>query len=93
MYILEDMNTKLSKWGNSYAIRIPKEVIDRLSISEGTEMDVSVSTDGFIVKTKNDTYDLSKRKIPNLKKLIDKITPENRHEVVDWGKPVGKEIW
>ena len=25
--------------------------------------------------------------------LIANITPENRHEVFDWGPPVGKEIW
>jgi len=28
-----------------------------------------------------------------LDELIAKITPENRHEVFDWGSPVGKEIW
>jgi antitoxin component of MazEF toxin-antitoxin module len=25
--------------------------------------------------------------------LIDKITPKNSHQLVDWGKPVGKETW
>ena len=28
-----------------------------------------------------------------LDELIANITPENRHEVFDWGPPVGKEIW
>ena len=25
--------------------------------------------------------------------LIANITPENRHAAIDWGPPVGKEIW
>ncbi len=29
----------------------------------------------------------------NLKDLVMKITPNNIHKEIDWGKPVGKEIW
>lgn len=49
---------------------------------------------------------MAKRKAPQSKRqeteskpevtlnwLIANITPENRHEVFDWGPPVGKEIW
>jgi len=25
--------------------------------------------------------------------LIERITPENRHAILEWGAPVGKEIW
>ncbi len=28
-----------------------------------------------------------------LKKLISKITPENKHKEIKWGTPVGKEVW
>ena len=28
-----------------------------------------------------------------LDELIAGITPENRHDEIDWGPPVGKEIW
>ncbi len=28
-----------------------------------------------------------------LKDMVSKITADNRHPVVDWGKPVGKEVW
>jgi hypothetical protein len=27
----------------------------------------------------------------DLRSLVDRITPENRHELIDWGKPVGNE--
>ncbi len=29
----------------------------------------------------------------SLKEMVRKIKPENLHEEVDWGSPVGKEIW
>jgi antitoxin component of MazEF toxin-antitoxin module len=32
------------------------------------------------------------RKVSNLKQLVAKITPENRHGETDWGADVGKEI-
>lgn len=25
--------------------------------------------------------------------LVERIAPANRHEEVDWGPPVGKEVW
>ena len=28
-----------------------------------------------------------------LAELVAKITPENAHEEIDWGEPVGKEFW
>jgi antitoxin component of MazEF toxin-antitoxin module len=28
----------------------------------------------------------------SLEELIEKITPENKHEALDWGPDVGKEI-
>ena len=31
-------------------------------------------------------------KLPKLFKLIDQITPENSHEVIDTGKDIGNEI-
>jgi uncharacterized alpha-E superfamily protein len=29
----------------------------------------------------------------SLDDLVQKITPENRHKLLDWGPPVGKEVW
>jgi antitoxin component of MazEF toxin-antitoxin module len=29
----------------------------------------------------------------DLAALLAKVTPENCHELVDWGPPVGKEFW
>jgi len=29
----------------------------------------------------------------DLRALVDQITRENSHELIDWGSPVGKESW
>jgi hypothetical protein len=29
----------------------------------------------------------------DLDELIRRITPENIHDAVDWGAPLGKEVW
>ncbi len=31
--------------------------------------------------------------VDELQDLVGQITPENRHEETDWGKPKGKEVW
>lgn len=30
---------------------------------------------------------------PLLRKLVEAITPDNRHDEVDWGVPRGREVW
>lgn len=32
-------------------------------------------------------------KHPTLEQLMEGVTPENMHPEIDWGHPIGKEIW
>ncbi len=34
---------RVSKWGNSLAIRLPQAIVDVLDLSEGDEIDISVT--------------------------------------------------
>jgi antitoxin component of MazEF toxin-antitoxin module len=34
-----------------------------------------------------------KKKKPRLRRLLEKVSPENVHAELDWGKPRGKEGW
>ncbi len=38
-------------------------------------------------------YDAAATSFVPLDELLDRVTPENRHGLIDWGKPVGKEVW
>lgn len=79
------MTTKITKWGNSYGVRIPKEIINELNLSEGVEFDMNVVDGGIQIKP------IKKFKY-SLKELCDQIDPNNLPEFVDWGPDVGTEI-
>lgn len=80
------METKLAKWGNSVAVRLPKAALAQSSLHSGDKLTVSVEKDGRIVLTP------ARRKL-RLMELVEGITPENQHGDVDWGRPAGKEPW
>lgn len=80
------MTTKVQKWGNSLAVRIPKDITKKLGLYEGSSVDILSQKEGVLMKpTRNDS--------PTLKEMVRQITPENRHKLIDWGEPVGKEVW
>ncbi|MBI4225000.1 MAG: AbrB/MazE/SpoVT family DNA-binding domain-containing protein [Candidatus Sungbacteria bacterium] len=44
------MTTKVQKWGNSLAVRIPKEMIRRLALREGSGIVVREHKDTIIIR-------------------------------------------
>lgn len=44
------MTTKVQKWGNSLAVRIPKEMIRRLALKEGSGIVVREDKDAIIIR-------------------------------------------
>ena len=80
------MKTKVQKWGNSLALRIPKSFADEVGLQKETSVDVSLN-DGQLVITP-----VIKPK-PTLKQLLSKITSENQHHEVDTGTGMGNEAW
>lgn len=79
------MTTKVQKWGNSLAVRIPKEMAEHLTIEQGSDVELQKTDDGIKV--------VPKKQKPTLEEMMAQITPENQHDEIDWGKPVGKEVW
>ena len=80
------MNTKVRKWGNSLAVRIPKVVAEEAGIYEESEVEMN-SVDGKIVISPSLTRRYS------LKKLLSKVKEENLRGETDTGEVVGKEEW
>jgi len=71
------------KWGNSLAVRIPKEVAAHARMKEG---------DAIIIQATKGKIEVRRAEhIPSLKELVAQITPENRHPETDWGPAVGRE--
>ena len=81
------MTTKLQKWGNSLGIRIPKQLCESAGLFESGEVDLVLCESGVVICPKK----ISKFKY-NLDDLLAQCTPENKHDLVDFGPDVGKEI-
>ena len=74
-----------SRPGNIRARRIPKVVAEQTRIEKGSEMELSVTEAALTIRPSAPTY--------RLDELLVQVTPENRHDEIDWGEPAGKELW
>lgn len=79
------MRTRLIRYGNSRALRIPKAVLKRACFREDEELKLTVEEGCITIRP-------LRRKL-TLACLVATITPENQHGESDWGPPVGDEIW
>ena len=79
------VQTTVKKWGNSFGIRLQKAIAENLNLSEGSEINIEVENGKLVITPAE--------KEPTLKELIDGINENNRHGEMDFGRPVGKEIW
>ena len=80
------MRTRIQKWGNSLALRIPKAFATEVGLQRETPIEVSLA-DGKLIITP-----VANPK-PTLKQLLAKVTRENLHHEVDTGPAVGNETW
>jgi len=80
------MDTQLARWGNSLAVRIPKDVAEKARFREGDPVRLYVGEGGGVV------IEPVQGQI-TLESLVDGITPENRHAETEWGPARGKESW
>ena len=44
------MRTKIQKWGNSLALRIPKSFTEEAEVEEGSRVDLSVTDGQFVIR-------------------------------------------
>jgi antitoxin MazE len=80
------LKTTVKKWGNSAAVRIPASVMQATRLDLDEVVDVREEAGRIvIVPVKQRTYDLNK--------LLEGISPENQHQAIDFGVPLGKEAW
>jgi antitoxin MazE len=80
------MKMRVKKWGNSLAIRIPKTFASETGITFDTAVELSLVDGALVIRP------VSKAP-PTLRELLRGITKQNRHGKVDWGPPLGREIW
>jgi antitoxin MazE len=80
------MTATVQKWGNSLAIRIPRTVAKDIHIQQGSLVEISASSGNLLVSP-------TRRRKRGLARLLAGVTRSNLHSAIDWGDPVGREIW
>ena len=81
------METKITKWGNSFAVRLPKEAALAL-LRIGNTVKILSEKRQIVIQA------ISSRKEEGLQSLVDRIGENNRQELFMLrDKPRGKEIW
>jgi len=80
------MITKIQKWGNSLAVRIPRSVAQDTHLSSGNAVDVAVQDGQILIAP-------ARRPRFRLDELLRGVTTQNRHGACDSGAAVGREAW
>ena len=82
------MLTKIQKWGNSQGLRFTKALLEEAQINVGDEVQVSVHKGRIVVEAVTRV-----RGRYDLEALISKMPESYQAEELDWGPPVGREVW
>jgi len=80
------MQTKIKKWGNSLALRIPKLLALDANLKQDSLVDISIEKNSIIITPIGE-------KEYSLGKLLKGVSKNNLHGEFNTGSPVGKEIW
>ena len=82
------MITKVQKWGNSQGLRLSRQLLSDVQIDVGDTVEVSVR-DGALVVTPVRRV----RGAVELAQLVREMPADYAPSELDWGPPVGKEVW
>ncbi len=82
------MITKIQKWGKSQGIRLGKDILTKVDINVGDEVEIEVREGSLVITPQRQVrgkYDLHD--------LVNKIPDDYQSSEIDWGEPSGKEVW
>jgi len=83
------MTTTIQKWGNSQAVRIPKSVLEALLLRENDQVEIITESDSIIIKKAT----RKRRANKSLNERFANYKGGNSCSEVDWGEPLGNEVW
>ena len=79
------MQSKVQRWGNSLAVRIPKTFASDIGLAEDSPVEISIASGELVITPAKPRF--------TLERLLAGITDENRHDAVETGEAVGDEVW
>jgi antitoxin MazE len=80
------MRARVSRWGNSLAIRLPKAAVASLHVREGEPVDLVIQGDTLMIR--------AERPRCTLEELVAAMRPEDEPEIIDDvnAPPAGDEL-
>ncbi|MEG0179746.1 MAG: AbrB/MazE/SpoVT family DNA-binding domain-containing protein [Oscillospiraceae bacterium] len=81
------MTTAIQKWGNSQGIRLPKYILDAVQWQDNEEITIKAEGDKIIIEK------AEKIEQKNIKELFADFEGQYVPTEINWGSPIGKEIW
>ena len=78
------MTVAIKKWGNSLALRIPKDIAQTLHIENNSVLELNIKEGALVIEPQHTSL---------LESLVSRINVDNLHTEVDTGKAVGNEEW
>jgi antitoxin MazE len=80
------MKTRVQKWGNSLALRVPKSFAAEAGLREGSPVELSIIGGKLVVQPVSEDP-------LTLGELLRGVTDQNLHGEWDTGPAVGREVW
>ena len=80
------MRAVVKKWGNSASVRLPAAVMQAAHLHVNDAVDVREESGCIVIEP-------VRRKEYDLGEMVKRISRENVHKEVEFGGPVGKEVW
>ncbi len=79
------MYTTIHRWGNSQAVRLPKGILELVSLRENDRVEITVERDCIIIRR-------AKKKHLTIEERFKGYAGNYKCSEMDTGKPVGKEV-
>ena len=76
------MHSRIARWGNSLALRLPKAAVEELHLREGQAVDIALDEGRLVIRSTRPRYSLAE--------LVGAIDPASIPESFDDG-PKGRE--
>jgi antitoxin MazE len=80
------VKTKVQRWGNSLAVRIPKTFAEEVGIKDDSPIEMRLVKGGLLLEPLAGWS-------PSLEELLNGVTESNLHDEVDTGPAQGSEAW
>lgn len=80
------MQSSVRKWGNSASVRIPASILSATKLNVDDAVEIRAERGRIVIEPiRKPKYDLND--------LVAGITDANLHGEIDFGPPVGNEVW